>query len=422
MTIAARSTGAANATVPDRADDYRRCIATKRKALPPKQRQKVTDTRLRTQCDREYAQLRDQVMQLLISFEWIDGEAALRGLTVTEAEVTQAFDKQKRQSFPKESDFQEFLKTSGQTVADIYQRVRLDLLSNKLRDQVVAGHGQITDQAVEQYYRRHRSSFVEPETRSLRIVLTERKAEAERALAELRARRVLEVGGPAVLDRQGDQAQGRQTAALGGGRAGELVREGRLPRPQGAPGRPAPHRVRLLRPDGHQDRAGTPAVTDRSPGDDPADARIGGPADGARRLRQDFTVRWRAKTECAEGYRTSDCRNGPAPSPRPSGTGTAEPEPAVASSIAVIGVIAVAAGGVGAEAALSGPDRPAADARAEASQRPPARPAGAPADAAEHFGHSSGLTQHRSMPTTGLGSLRGSRNRIPISTPPRSGC
>ena len=53
---------------------------------------------------------------------------------------------------------------------------------------------------------------------------------------------------------------------------------------------------------------------------------------------------------------------------------------------AVIGVIAVAAGGVGAEAALSGPDRPAANARAEAPQRPPARPAGAPADAAEHFG------------------------------------
>ena len=32
---------------------------------------------------------------------------------------------------------------------------------------------------------------------------------------------------------------------------------------------------------------------------------------------QDFTVRWRAKTECAEGYRTSDCRNGPAPEPTP---------------------------------------------------------------------------------------------------------
>jgi foldase protein PrsA len=104
---------------------------------------------------------------------------------VTDAEVAQAFDTQKRQSFPKEADFQKFLRTSGQTIADVHARVRLDLLSNKLRDQVVAGHGQITDQAIEQYYNQHRSRFVEPEARSLRIVLTTRKADAERARAEL---------------------------------------------------------------------------------------------------------------------------------------------------------------------------------------------------------------------------------------------
>ena len=35
---------------------------------------------------------------------------------------------------------------------------------------------------------------------------------------------------------------------------------------------------------------------------------------------QDFTARWRAKTECAAGYRTTDCRNGPAPTPTPTPT------------------------------------------------------------------------------------------------------
>src|SRR5690242_5362967 len=125
MGIAARSTGAPDAMVPDRADEYRRCIAAKRKALPSKQRRKVTDTRLRAQCRREYAQLRDQVMQLLISFKWIEGEAALQGLTVTDAEVAAAFDKQKRQSYPKEADLQKFLRTSGQTLEDLYARIRL---------------------------------------------------------------------------------------------------------------------------------------------------------------------------------------------------------------------------------------------------------------------------------------------------------
>ena len=284
MTIAARSTGDAGATVPDRADDHRRCIAAKRKALPPKQRQKVTDTRLRTQCEREYAQLRDQVMQLLISFKWIEGEAALRGLTVTDAEVAQAFDKQKRQSFPKEADFQKFLKTSGQTLADIRARVRLDLLSNKLRDQVVAGHGQITDQAIEQYYAQHRSTFVEPEMRSLRIVLTKRKADAERARAELERG----ASWKSVARRYSiDDETKRKGGKLPPWRRASWRTRSR--RPSSAPARAGwsarPHGIRVLRADGHQDRAGTPAVTDRSQGDDPADARIGGPAGGARRLR-----------------------------------------------------------------------------------------------------------------------------------------
>lgn len=318
MTVAARSTGAAGATAPDRVDDYRRCIATKRKALPPKQRQKVTDTRLRTQCEREYAQLRDQVMQLLISFEWIEGEAALRGLTVTDAEVTQAFDKQKRQSFPKESEFQEFLETSGQTLADVYARVRLDLLSNKLRDHVVAGQGQkITDQAIEQYYRRHRSSFVEPETRSLRIVLTERKAEAERALAELeRGASWQSVARRYSIDKETKRKGGKLPPLEEGSlensfeKAVFRARKGRLVGP-------------LRIGSGYYVLTVTKIERERQLSLTEVRETIRQMLESEAQQTaldvfvQDFTVRWRAKTECAEGYRTSDCRNGPAPAPTP---------------------------------------------------------------------------------------------------------
>ncbi len=74
MTIAARSSGS-TAAPPDAANGYRRCIAAKRKAMPAptKSRHKVTDAQLATQCKQDYAQLRDQVMQLLISFKWIRG-------------------------------------------------------------------------------------------------------------------------------------------------------------------------------------------------------------------------------------------------------------------------------------------------------------------------------------------------------------
>lgn len=85
--------------------------------------------------DRE--QTTAQVMQLLISFQWLDQESKRLGVTVSDGAVDTAFRRQKQQSFPTEKDFQEFLATSGQTIEDFKRRVRLDLLSNKLRDRAV---------------------------------------------------------------------------------------------------------------------------------------------------------------------------------------------------------------------------------------------------------------------------------------------
>jgi foldase protein PrsA len=84
------------------------------------------------------ATLRDQVMQLLVSFEWIKGETAMRQVTVSEKAVRRSFTQQKRQSFPKESDYQKFLRHTHQTDADVLERVRLNLLADRLRDKVQA--------------------------------------------------------------------------------------------------------------------------------------------------------------------------------------------------------------------------------------------------------------------------------------------
>jgi foldase protein PrsA len=317
MTVAARSTGVAGVTVPDAANDHRRCIATKRKALPPKERQKVTDTRLRTQCRREYAQLRDQVMQLLISFKWIEGEAELRGLTVTDAEVTQAFDQQKRQSFPTEADFQRFMKTSGQTLADVHARVRLDLLSNKLRDQVVAGDGQITDQAIEQHYNQHRSSFVEPETRSLRIVLTKRKADAERARAELeRGASWRSVARRYSIDEETRRKGGKLPPLAEGTlenafeKAVFRARKGRLVGPLRMGSGYYVLTVTKIERERQQALTEVKKLIRQTLESEAEQEALGV-------FVQDFTARWRAKTECTEGYQMSDCRNGPAPAPTP---------------------------------------------------------------------------------------------------------
>jgi foldase protein PrsA len=87
----------------------------------------------------DYAQLRDQVLQLLISFEWLRGEARDRGIWFSKAAVRAELRREKRQSFESERDYQRFLEETHQTEADILQRVRLDLISLRLRERVVAG-------------------------------------------------------------------------------------------------------------------------------------------------------------------------------------------------------------------------------------------------------------------------------------------
>jgi len=141
VNVAARSSGqGANASVP-KPPEYTECVAAKRKSTPKpaKGQPKVTDAQLKSQCKQEYEQLRDQVLQLLISFQWLEGEAKEQGIKVSDAEVKKSFDQQKKQSFPKDADYQKFLKDSGQSEEDIMLQVKADLLASKIRDKVVKG-------------------------------------------------------------------------------------------------------------------------------------------------------------------------------------------------------------------------------------------------------------------------------------------
>jgi foldase protein PrsA len=87
----------------------------------------------------EYRKLTDEVVQLLVTFRWIEGEAAARGINVSDTTVKRSFDRMKRESFPRERDYQNFLAQYGETEADILQRVKLDLLSNRIRADVIKG-------------------------------------------------------------------------------------------------------------------------------------------------------------------------------------------------------------------------------------------------------------------------------------------
>jgi foldase protein PrsA len=125
--------------------------------------------------------LKQQVMQFLISSDWIAGEAKERGLDVTPQEVQRQFAQTKKQSFPNDKAYQKFLASSGQTVQDLLFRVKLDVLSNKIREDVTSGTSNVSEGAIKDYYDKNAQQFSQPERRDLEVVLNKDKGKADQA-------------------------------------------------------------------------------------------------------------------------------------------------------------------------------------------------------------------------------------------------
>ena len=129
--------------------------------------------------------LKKQVMQFLISSDWILGEAKERGLTATPTEIQDRFKQTKKQSFPNEKAYQRFLQTSGQTLDDLLFRVRLDVLSNKIREDVTKGTADVSNSSVQDYYNKNKQQFTQPERRDLEVILTKTPDKAAQAKQEV---------------------------------------------------------------------------------------------------------------------------------------------------------------------------------------------------------------------------------------------
>jgi len=322
MNIAAKTSGQPGAAVPDPQAGYKGCVAAKRKATPApaKGQPKVTDAQLKTQCEQEYKTLRDQVIQLLIQFKWIQGQADSMGIKVSDADVKKSFDQQKKQSFPKDADYQKFLKTSGQSQDDLLRRVKLDLLSNKIRDKVVKGKDQVSDAQIADFYNKNKARFAQPEKRDLRVVLTKTKAKAAAARAALKSGQSwksvakkysiddtskanggkLPAQAKGTLDKQLDEAvfSAKKNTLTGPIKTQygyyDFVVEGITPASQQTLAQ-AKTQIKQTLSSQNQQKA--------------LDAFV-----------KDFTKRWKAKTECSENFKTTACKNGPKATPTPTVT------------------------------------------------------------------------------------------------------
>lgn len=122
--------------------------------------------------------LREQALNALISSQWLVGEAAEQHLRLSSRELERQFDAKRNASFPGgQAEFREFLKQTGQTVANLMLEAKAELVASRLRQMLTSNEPPVAHAQVVAYYNAHRPLFVLPERRQLEA--TNRKHEAE---------------------------------------------------------------------------------------------------------------------------------------------------------------------------------------------------------------------------------------------------
>jgi foldase protein PrsA len=299
-------------SVPD-PPSFTKCITAKKRQPVPEGAQKPTDQQLKDQCKAEYDSLKEQVMQFLVSAQWILQEADERGLEVSDAEVKKQFEDQKEQSFPDDKAYKEFLETSGQTEQDLLFRVRLDVISNKVRQEILKGKSEVSNDDVRKYYQENKARFAQPERRDLAVVLTRNKTQADRARQRLEeGQSFKDVAADVSID-EATKSQGGKLPGVAKGQQEEAFDKAIFSAKRG----------QLTGPVETQFGWYVFEVTKITPADQQT---VQEAAETIRNLLraereqkalddfiEDFRKKYKDETACADGYVIQDCENAPEP-------------------------------------------------------------------------------------------------------------
>ena len=137
--------------------------------------------------DEQYETIRDQALSTVLDSAWIAGEAERRGVEVTDKEVQDTFAQLKDQNFQTEEEYQQFLQQSGLTQEDIDERVRLQVISQKIQEQITNDTPAVSDDEARDFYDANKSQFEQPESRDIRVIVNKDPARVQEALTQLQA-------------------------------------------------------------------------------------------------------------------------------------------------------------------------------------------------------------------------------------------
>jgi parvulin-like peptidyl-prolyl isomerase len=327
--ISAKSAAATGApvVVPD-PPSYTKCVAALRQQQKPVKGQPAPSVAtLRAQCKAQDQQLTQQTMGTLIQTAWVEGEAKKQGVTASDAEVNKQLEVTKKQSFPTAAAYNRFVKQSGMTQAEILERVKVQLLAQKITKKVQASSANVTSAQISHYYNTHKSQFAVPERRDLEIILTKAQAQAQAAKSAVQSGTSWKAAAkkysidPASKATGGvlrGVAKGQEDRALD--QAAFSAKKGQIVGPvKGQFGWYVVRVMNITAPQQQSLAQATPQIK--------ALLTQQGSQQKMSAFIQDFQKRWKAKTKCRAGYVVQLCSNAPTPKTTSTAGGTVATTP-----------------------------------------------------------------------------------------------
>lgn len=127
-------------------------------------------------------ELQNATMTEILQAVWIRAEAEELGITVTDKQIKSELAQIKKANWPTEKAFQEFLKSSNFTPADVNEKVETQLLVQELQQKITNQSPPVSKAEIENYYETEKAAqFTTKSTRDVRLIVNRNKAKAEEA-------------------------------------------------------------------------------------------------------------------------------------------------------------------------------------------------------------------------------------------------
>lgn len=132
--------------------------------------------------DPKYDELKEQAMQSVLEGVWIQGVADEWDIEVTDQEVEKELKKVKKESFQSEAEFQKFLKESKYTPEDIDLRIKIQILSTQLQEQLQEKAPKPSQDEIEAYYEAAKTTqFTQEPSVDVRLIVNKDEQKAKEA-------------------------------------------------------------------------------------------------------------------------------------------------------------------------------------------------------------------------------------------------